>query len=136
MKNDAGDVIEVRCTYDPDTRGGSAAGERRVKGTMHWVSSAHAVQAEVRLYDRLFTTEQPGTDDSRHFTEEMNPNALEVVGDALVEPSLAAAQAGTTYQFERLGYFCADPDSTTGRPVFNRTVTLRDSWAKIERAQA
>ncbi|WP_291987282.1 glutamine--tRNA ligase/YqeY domain fusion protein [Luteitalea sp.] len=135
VKNDAGEVVEVRCTYDPDTRGGSAAGERRVKGTLHWVSSAHAVRAEVRLYDRLFTTEQPGTDDRRHFTEEMNPNALEVSRDALVEPSLATAVNGTTYQFERLGYFCADPDSTPEHPVFNRTVTLRDSWAKIEKSQ-
>jgi len=136
VKNDAGEVIEVQCTYDPDTRGGSVAAERRVKGTLHWVSSAHAVRAEVRLYERLFTTEQPGTDEDRHFTEEMNPKALEIVGDALVEPSLAAAIPGTTYQFERLGYFCADPDSAPDRPVFNRTVTLRDSWAKIERAQA
>jgi glutaminyl-tRNA synthetase len=135
VKNDAGDVIEVHCTYDPDTRGGAVAADRRVKGTLHWVSSAHAVRAEVRLYDRLFTTEQPGTDEDRHFTQEMNPKALEVVDDALVEPSLAAAIPGTTYQFERLGYFCADPDSAPQRPVFNRTVTLRDSWAKIERAQ-
>ncbi len=135
VKNEAGEVVELRCTYDPDTRGGSAAGARRVKGTLHWVSSAHAVAAQVRLYDRLFTTEQPGIDPARHFTDEINPHALDVIDDALVEPALAEAAAGTTWQFERLGYFCADPDSTRARPVFNRTVTLRDSWAKIERAQ-
>jgi glutaminyl-tRNA synthetase len=135
VKNEAGEVVELRCTYDPDTRGGTAAAERRVKGTLHWVSAPHAVRAEVRLYDRLFTTEQPGTDDSRHFSEEMNPNALVVIPDALVEPSLTSAPTDVTYQFERLGYFCADPDRTPGRPVFNRTVTLRDSWAKIEKAQ-
>jgi len=93
------------------------------------------VEAEVRLYDRLFTTEQPGTDDDQHFTEEINPNALEVVGNALVEPSLATARPGATYQFERMGYFCVDADSSAARPVYNRTVTLRDSWAKIEKAQ-
>jgi glutaminyl-tRNA synthetase len=136
IKDEAGEVVELRCTYDPDTRGGTASGERRVKGTLHWVSATHAVRADVRLYDRLFTTEQPGTDASRHFTEEMNPHALEVVDDALVEPSLATVAPGTTYQFERLGYFCADPDGTAERPVFNRTVTLRDSWAKIERSLA
>ena len=136
VKNDAGEVVELRCTYDPETRGGSATGEqRRVKGTLHWVSAPHAVRAEVRLYDRLFTTEQPGTDDTRHFIEEMNPGALEIVSDALLEPSLGTAVPGVTYQFERLGYFCADRDGTPGRPVFNRTVTLRDSWAKIEKAQ-
>jgi glutaminyl-tRNA synthetase len=136
VKDAAGEVIEVRCTYDPQTRGGSAGAERRVKGTLHWVSAAHAVRAQVRLYDRLFTTEQPGGDDSHHFTEEMNPNALEVIDDALVEPSLATAAVGRTFQFERLGYFCPDPDGTRTHPVFNRTVTLRDSWAKIEKAQA
>ncbi|BCS34892.1 glutamine--tRNA ligase [Luteitalea sp. TBR-22] len=134
LKNEAGEVVELRCTYDPDTRGGAAGEQRRVKGTLHWVSAPHAVRAEVRLYDRLFTTEQPGTDDARHFTEELNPNALEVLSDALVEPSLATLTAGVTCQFERLGYFCADPDGTPDRPVFNRTVTLRDSWAKIEKA--
>ncbi|MCC6162655.1 MAG: glutamine--tRNA ligase/YqeY domain fusion protein [Acidobacteria bacterium] len=136
VKDAAGEIVELRCTYDPDTRGGSTSGERRVKGTLHWVSAPHAVRAEVRLYDRLFTTEQPGTDDSRHFTEAMNPDALIVVPDALVEPSLASAPAGVTCQFERLGYFCADPDGTAERPVFNRTVTLRDSWARIEKAQS
>jgi glutaminyl-tRNA synthetase len=135
VKDEAGEVVELRCSYDPATRGGAAGEQRRVKGTLHWVSAAHAVRAEVRLYDRLFTTEQPGTDDTRHFTEELNPLALEVIADALVEPSLATVLPGTTYQFERLGYFCADPDRTSERPVFNRTVTLRDSWAKIEKAQ-
>jgi len=135
IKNDAGAIVELRCRYDPDTRGGSVAGERRVKGTLHWVSAARARRAEVRLYDRLFSTEQPGIDDSRHFAEEMNQAALETVSDALVEPSLAEARPGTTYQFERLGYFAPDADGAPDRPVFNRTVTLRDSWAKIERAQ-
>ncbi|MGI8671427.1 MAG: glutamine--tRNA ligase/YqeY domain fusion protein [Luteitalea sp.] len=135
IKNDAGAIVELRCRYDPDTRGGSVAGERRVRGTLHWVSAARARRAEVRLYDRLFSTEQPGIDDSRHFAEEMNQAALETVSDALVEPSLAEARPGTTYQFERLGYFAPDADGAPDRPVFNRTVTLRDSWAKIERAQ-
>ncbi len=136
VKDESGEIVELRCTYDPETRGGQAGEQRRVKGTLHWVSAAHAVPAEVRLYDRLFATEQPGSDDARHFTEEVNPHALEVVADALVEPSLATADARLTYQFERLGYFCADRDGTPERPVFNRTVTLRDSWAKIEKAQA
>ncbi len=146
VKDDAGRIVELRCTYDPTTRSGAAGEQRRVKGTLHWVSAPHAVQAEVRLYDRLFITEQPGSDDSRHFTEELNPQALEVIADALVEPSLATAgrargahpapgSEATTHQFERLGYFCADRDGTPERPVFNRTVTLRDSWAKIEKAQ-
>ena len=136
VKNEAGEVVELRCTYDPQTRGGAAGEQRRVKGTLHWVSAAHAVRSEVRLYDRLFTSEQPGLDPDRHFIEEINPDALVVVPDALVEPSLASAAQGMTYQFERLGYFCADPDSTPERPVFNRTVSLRDSWAKIEKQNA
>ena len=136
VKDDTGQIVELRCSYDPQTRGGAAGEQRRVKGTLHWVSAPHAVRAEVRLYDRLFTTEQPGTDDTRHFSEELNPDALEVIPDALVEPSLADAQPGITFQFERLGYFCADRDRTPSRPVFNRAVTLRDSWAKIEKSQA
>jgi len=128
IKNDAGAIVELRCRYDPDTRGGSVAGERRVRGTLHWVSGARGRRAEVRLYDRLFSTEQPGIDDSRHFAEEMNQAALETVSDALVEPSLAEARPGTTYQFERLGYFAPDADGAPDRPVFNRTVTLKDSF--------
>jgi glutaminyl-tRNA synthetase len=103
-----------------------------VKGTLHWVSAAHAKPAEVRLYDRLFDTEQPGTSDDRHFADELNPGSLEVVSEAWVEPSVQDAAPETRYQFERLGYFAVDADSTGDRMVFNRTVTLRDSWAKIE----
>jgi glutaminyl-tRNA synthetase len=133
VKDADGRIVEVRCTYDPATRGGAGAPEgRRVKGTLHWVSAAHAKPAEVRLYDRLFDTEQPGTSDDRHFTDELNPGSLEVVSEAWVEPSVQDAAPETRYQFERLGYFAVDADSTGGRMVFNRTVTLRDSWAKIE----
>jgi glutaminyl-tRNA synthetase len=124
-----GEVIELRCTYDPATRGGDAPDGRKVKATLHWVSAAHAVDAEVRLYDRLFKTEEPGkTDDYR---TDLNPASLEVVRDAKVEPSAAQAEAGTRFQFERIGYFCADRDTSPERPVFNRTVTLKDSWARI-----
>jgi glutaminyl-tRNA synthetase len=133
VKDADGRIVEVRCTYDPATRGGAGAPEgRRVKGTLHWVSAAHAKPAEVRLYDRLFDTEQPGTSDDRHFADELNPGSLEVVSEAWVEPSVQDAAPETRYQFERLGYFAVDADSTGDRMVFNRTVTLRDSWAKIE----
>jgi glutaminyl-tRNA synthetase len=125
----SGEVIELICRYDPSTRGGDAPDGRKVKATLHWVSAAHAVEAEVRLYDRLFTAEQPGA--GGDYRLDLNPNSLEVIGDAKVEPS-AAAPSGTRFQFERIGYFAVDPDSTPGRPVFNRTVTLKDSWAKIE----
>jgi glutaminyl-tRNA synthetase len=125
-----GEVVELRCTYDPSTRGGDAADGRKVKATLHWVSAPDAVDAEVRLYDRLFNLEDPGkADDSR---SALNPQSLEIVGGAKVEPSAAAAAIGTRLQFERIGYFCVDKDSAPGRPVFNRTVTLKDSWAKIE----
>ncbi len=134
VKDETGQVVEVRCTYDPDTRSGSGASEgRRVKGTLHWVSAAHAVESEVRLYDRLFRTEDPGA--APDFTDDINPESLEVVADARLEPSIVGAAPGTRYQFERLGYFAVDPDSTPERPVFNRTVTLRDSWARIEARQ-
>ena len=130
-KDDDGEVIELRCSYDPDTRSGTASSDRKVKGTIHWVSAAHALQAEVRLYDRLFNDANPGAADNVH--DVLNPNSLEVV-DALLEPALAGAEAGTAWQFERLGYFCADiVDHTSERPVFNRIVTLRDSWAKAEK---
>ncbi len=131
VKNDAGEVIELRCTYDPATRGGDAPDGRKVKATLHWVSAAHAVDAEVRLYDRLFTAEFPGAGDTDFLTQ-LNPSSLEVVTGAKLEPSLASAAAGARYQFERLGYFCADPDTKPGAPVFNRTVTLKDAWARIE----
>jgi glutaminyl-tRNA synthetase len=126
-----GEVTELRCTYDPATRGGDAPDGRKVKATLHWVSAAHAVDAEVRLYDRLFNAEEPGK--TRDFREDLNPASLEVVADAKVEPSAAAATAGTRFQFERLGYFSVDSDSGPGKPVFNRTVTLKDSWARAEK---
>jgi glutaminyl-tRNA synthetase len=137
VKNDAGDVIELRCTYDPATRGGNAPPDgRKVKSTIHWVSAAHAVDGEVRLYDTLFTRENPGDDsEGLNFTAYLNPQSLAVIHHAKLEPELAGAAPGSRYQFERLGYFCADPDSTPGKPVFNRTVGLRDTWAKIEKAQ-
>ena len=130
VKNGAGEVVELRCTYDPATRGGDAPDGRRVKATLHWVSASHAVQAEVRLYDRLFTVENPGTGDT-DFLAQMNHASLEVVTDARIEPSLAAATRGTRYQFERLGYFCVDRDSSSDLLVFNRTATLKDTWARI-----
>jgi glutaminyl-tRNA synthetase len=130
VKNDAGEVVELRCTYDPETRGGNAPDGRKVKSTIHWVSARHAVEAEVRLYETLFSKENPNEGDVR---DNLNPNSLEVVPAAKLEPSLANVQPGARFQFERLGYFCADPDSLPGRPVFNRTVALRDSWAKIEK---
>jgi len=131
VKNDAGEITELRCTYDPATRGGDAPDGRKVKATLHWVSAAHAVNAEVRLYDRLFSAEFPGAGDTDFLTQ-MNPHSLERVTGAQLEPSLATLPAGTRVQFERLGYFCADPDSTPAAPVFNRTVTLKDSWAKAQ----
>jgi len=134
VKNDAGEVVELRCSYDPATRGGDAPDGRKVKATLHWVSAAHAVTAEVRLYDRLFTVETPGAGDA-DFRAQINPASLEVIANARIEPSLAAATAGARYQFERLGYFCVDPDSTAEAPVFNRTVTLKDTWARIAERQ-
>ena len=129
VKNDAGEVVELRCTYDPETRGGQAPDGRRVRGTIHWVSAEHAVDAEVRLYDHLFTSERPDDDDD--FMTTLNPESLEVVPNAKVEPSLTDAVPGEKYQFERIGYFAVDPDSQPGALVFNRTVTLRDSWKKV-----
>ncbi len=134
VEDENGNVVELRCTYDPATRGGDAPDGRKVKATLHWVSEAHAIPAEVRLYDRLFNHPNPGAAPGE-IEEHLNPGSLEVLTDCLLEPSLAEAVAGDRVQFERLGYFCVDPDSAPGRPVFNRTVTLRDTWAKIERAQ-
>jgi glutaminyl-tRNA synthetase len=134
-KDVSGEVVELRCTYDPETRGGDAPDGRKVKATLHWVSAAHAVPAEVRLYDRLFNAEIPGADD-RDYRLDLNPVSLEVVSGARIEPGAADAPPGTRYQFERLGYFCVDPDSSPGRLVFNRTVTLKDSWAKIVQRDA
>jgi glutaminyl-tRNA synthetase len=133
VKNDRGEVVEVHCTYDPETRGGNAPDGRKVKSTIHWVSAAHAVDAEVRLYDNLFTKANPSeVEPGQDFTANLNPNSLEVV-TARLEPSVANVPAGAYYQFERLGYFCVDPDTAPGKPVFNRTVTLKDTWAKIEK---
>jgi glutaminyl-tRNA synthetase len=137
VKNEKGEVIEVHCTYDPATRGGNNPPDgRKVKSTIHWVSAAHAVNAEVRIYENLFSKEDPNeVSEGEDFTANLNPLSLEVLSDAKVEPSLANPKAGARYQFERLGYFCADPDSTPGKPVFNRTVALKDTWAKIEKKQ-
>ncbi len=129
IKDNSGEVIELRCTHDPLTRGGDAPDGRKVKATLHWVSAADAVDAEVRLYDRLFTEEVPGSGQADFLTQ-INPNALEVLRGCKLEPSLASPTAGARYQFERLGYFCADPDSSSSCPVFNRTVTLRDGFGK------
>jgi glutaminyl-tRNA synthetase len=124
---------ELHCTYDPETRGGNTPDGRKVKSTIHWVSAAHAVDAEVRLYDTLFTKENPDeVDEGQDFTSNLNPNSLEVLTGCKVEPSLRDTTQGARYQFERMGYFCVDPDSTPGKPVFNRTIGLKDTWAKIE----
>ncbi|HEC34643.1 MAG TPA: glutamine--tRNA ligase/YqeY domain fusion protein [Chloroflexi bacterium] len=131
-----GEVVELHCTYDPETRGGEAPDGRRVRGTLHWVSAAHALEAEVRLYGRLFTKENPDdVPEGSDFKANLNPSSLERLTSCRVEPSLAAALPGSHYQFLRQGYFCVDPDSSDGKLVFNRTVPLRDTWAKIERAE-
>jgi glutaminyl-tRNA synthetase len=134
-KNEAGEITRVRCTYDPATRGGDSPDGRKVKGTLHWVSAQHAAPAEVRLYDTLFRSEEPDAA-SGDFLADLNPHSLDVIPRAWVEPSLASAAAGLRVQFERLGYFCADPDSRPGAPVFNRTVGLRDTWAKVSASNA
>ena len=136
VKNDKAEFVEVHCTYDPATRGGNAPDGRKVKATIHWVSAPYAVNAEVRLYENLFNKENPGdTPEGQDFTVNLNPNSLEIIPEAKIEPSLAQAKPGDRYQFERLGYFCVDPDSTLGKPVFNRTVALKDTWAKVEKKQ-
>ena len=136
VKNDKAEFVEVHCTYDPATRGGNAPDGRKVKATIHWVSAPHAVNAEVRLYENLFNKENPAdTPEGQDFTVNLNPNSLEIIPEAKIEPSLAQAKPGDRYQFERLGYFCVDPDSTLGKPVFNRTVALKDTWAKVEKKQ-
>jgi glutaminyl-tRNA synthetase len=132
IKDAAGEVVELRCTYDPATRGGDAPDGRKVKATLHWVSAAHAVPAEVRLYDHLFAREDPGAEGD--FLADLNPTSLEVLSGSMVEPALAEAVPGEPLQFERQGYFCLDSDATPERPVFNRTVALRDSWARISKA--
>ncbi len=136
VKNEKGEVVEVHCTYDPASKGGNSPDGRKVKSTIHWVSAAHAVDAEVRIYENLFTKENPSDVElGKDVLDNLNPNSLETIADAKVEPSLASAAAGTRYQFERLGYFCVDPDSTPGKPVFNRTVALKDAWARVEKKQ-
>jgi len=134
IKNENGDITELHCTYDPETRGGNAPDGRKVKATIHWVSAKHAVRREVRLYDRLFTVPEPeGDKEGRDFTEFLNPESLTVLKNCYLEPSLADATPGVNYQFERLGYFIVDPvSSKNGEQVFNRTVTLRDTWAKVK----
>jgi glutaminyl-tRNA synthetase len=129
IKDAEGNVTELRCTYDPATRGGDASDGRKVKATLHWVSAAHALTVEVRLYDRLFKSEMP---DPVDYLADLNPVSLDVIRDARIEPAVRDAAPGTRYQFERLGYFCVDSDATSGRMVFNRTVTLKDTWARIE----
>jgi glutaminyl-tRNA synthetase len=132
VKNEAGEVVELRCTYDPATRGGASPDGRKVKATIHWVSAAHALDAEVRLYDRLFTVPDPhDAEEGREWKSYLNPASLEVLTGCKVEPGIAGAPHLATFQFERLGYFCVDPDTVGGRLVFNRTVPLRDSWARV-----
>jgi glutaminyl-tRNA synthetase len=132
IKDERGHIVELRCTYDPATRGGDAPDGRRVKATLHWVSAAHAVPVEVRLYDRLFSSEDPeNVPEGRTFVDNLNPQSLEVIATAQAEPSVAALDIGSRVQFERLGYFCVDTDSRKAALVFNRTVSLRDTWARI-----
>jgi len=133
----SGEVTELRCTYDPATRGGDSPDRRKVKATLHWVSAKHAIGAEVRLYEHLFAKPEPeAVEEGQDFFASLNPNSLECLADCRLEPSLRGAVAGSRFQFERLGYFCVDRDSTADRLVFNRTVTLRDTWAKIEKRQS
>jgi len=140
VKDEAGNIVAVHCTYDPASRGGNSPDGRKVKSTMHWVSAAHAISAEIRLYDKLFLKPDPNDVEeaaagqpANDVLSNLNPNSLEIVTRAALEPSLANAQPGDPYQFERVGYFCLDPDSTSEKLVFNRTLPLKDSWAKIEK---
>jgi glutaminyl-tRNA synthetase len=136
VKDKNGEVIELRCVYDPETKGGDAPDGRKVKATLHWVSAAHALNAMIRLYDHLFTIEDPAdVEEGEDWKSNLNPNSLEILTDCKVEPSLKGTTAGSRYQFERLGYFCVDPDSSEEELVFNRTVSLRDTWAKIQKRQ-
>jgi glutaminyl-tRNA synthetase len=136
VKDADGNVTEVRCTYDPLSRGGNSPDGRKVKATMHWVSAAHAINAEIRLYDKLFAKADPfDLEEGQDVLDNLNPNSLEIVSEAKLEPSLADAEAGSPYQFERVGYFCVDPDSTSEKKVFNRTLPLKDAWTKIEKKE-
>jgi glutaminyl-tRNA synthetase len=129
VRDPAGNVIELRCTYDPQTRGGNAADGRKVQATLHWVSAANAVPAEIRLYNQLFARPDPNVVD---FAADLNPSSLEILTGCKLEPAAAGANSAAAMQFERQGYFCRDPDSAPGRVVFNRAVGLRDSWAKVQ----
>jgi glutaminyl-tRNA synthetase len=134
VKDAEGNIVEVHCTYDPASRGGNSPNGRKVKSTIHWVSASHAIAAEIRLYDNLFTKSDPGqVAEGEDFTSNLNPNSLQILRDAKLEASLASAKVGDRYQFERVGYFCVDPDSTPGHLVFNRTLPLKDTWARIEK---
>jgi glutaminyl-tRNA synthetase len=136
IKDDKGNVIELRCTYDPKTRGGDAPDGRKPKATLHWVTSKHSIKAEVRLYDRLFTKANPDdVEEGEDFISNINPKSLEILNECFVESNLKNVKPGDRFQLERLGYFCVDPDSTDSKLVFNRTVPLKDTWAKIEKAQ-
>ena len=136
VKDDDGKIVELHCTYDPATRGGDSPDGRKVKATLHWVSAAHALPAEIRLYDHLFTKENPSdVGEDEDWLDGVNPDSIEVLDSCLVEPSLAGAPAGSRFQFERQGYFCVDPDSGQDKLVFNRTLSLRDTWAKIQKQQ-
>jgi glutaminyl-tRNA synthetase len=133
VKDSDGNIVELHCTYDPLTRGGNTPDGRKVKSTIHWVSAAHAVEAEVRLYDNLFTKENPSeVEEGQEFTANLNPDSLNVLTGCKVEPSLREAAGGNRYQFERMGYFCVDPDSKPDQLVFNKTIGLKDTWAKVE----
>ncbi len=137
IKNDAGEVVELRCTYDPATRGGDSPDGRKVKATLHWVSAEHAARATVRLYDHLFAKEDPDdTPEGEDYRANLNPKSLETLENCFIEPSVIGAKPGSRYQFERLGYFCVDSESTAETPVFNRTVTLKDTWAKLAKQQS
>jgi glutaminyl-tRNA synthetase len=136
IKDADGNITELRCTYDPATRGGFAPDGRRVKATIHWVSAAHAVEAEARLYDHLFTVEVPDADPDRDFIELLNPQSMVVLSPIYVEPAVRDSAVGDRLQFERLAYFAIDPDSTDDKLVFNRTVTLRDDWQKIQKQES
>jgi glutaminyl-tRNA synthetase len=131
VKDESGAIVELRCTYDPETRGGTTPDGRKVRGTIHWVAAQQAIDAELRLYEHLFAVPNPGAD-GRDWLDDLAPDSLRVLAGAKLEPLLAAAEVGVRFQFERQGYFCVDPDSRPGALVFNRTVHLRDSWAKIE----
>jgi len=132
VKDDNGNIIELHCTHDPATKGGWSQDGRKVKSTLHWVPARHAVKAIVRIYDNLFL-EEDTEEDNQHFIDNINPDSLKVIENALIEPALAKAEPFSQFQFERIGYFCCDPDSTAEKLVFNRTVTLKDAWARMQK---